>query len=91
MPPPAHIDPTKVDMTKVVADRAAIRRINRHRFAIVGPKAAPKEGGTRWPLAGLISSITLVCSLSVSGHQVVWPITMRPSRVAGPVAAKALQ
>ena len=38
-----------------------------------------------------MSSITLVCSASVSGHQVTWPITILPSRVAGPVAANALQ
>src|ERR1039458_9703136 len=45
----------------------------------------------RWPLAGCMSSITLVCSASVSGHHVTWPIAILPSRVAGPVAAKALQ
>jgi 3-hydroxyacyl-[acyl-carrier-protein] dehydratase len=32
MPPPAHIDPLAIDLTRVVADRAAIQRINRHRF-----------------------------------------------------------
>ena len=45
----------------------------------------------RWPDAGLMSSMTLVCSASVSGHQVTWPMTILPSRVAGPVAANALQ
>ncbi len=45
----------------------------------------------RWPVAGLISSITLVCSARVRGHHVTWPMTILPSRVAGPVAAKALQ
>ena len=35
--------------------------------------------------------VLMVCSASVSGHQVTWPITIFPSRVAGPVAAKALQ
>jgi 3-hydroxyacyl-[acyl-carrier-protein] dehydratase len=34
MPPPALIDPTTVDLSHVVADREAIRRINRHRFAM---------------------------------------------------------
>jgi 3-hydroxyacyl-[acyl-carrier-protein] dehydratase len=32
MPPPAHIDPTTVDLSRVIADREAIRRVNRHRF-----------------------------------------------------------
>jgi 3-hydroxyacyl-[acyl-carrier-protein] dehydratase len=32
MPPPAHIDPAAVDLTRVVADREAIRRVNPHRF-----------------------------------------------------------
>jgi 3-hydroxyacyl-[acyl-carrier-protein] dehydratase len=34
MPPPAHIDPTSVDLTRIVADREAIRKVNPHRFAI---------------------------------------------------------
>jgi 3-hydroxyacyl-[acyl-carrier-protein] dehydratase len=34
MPPPAHIDLAAVDLTRVVADREAIRKINRHRFAM---------------------------------------------------------
>jgi 3-hydroxyacyl-[acyl-carrier-protein] dehydratase len=34
MPPPAHIDPTTIDLTRVIADREAIRRLNRHRFAM---------------------------------------------------------
>jgi 3-hydroxyacyl-[acyl-carrier-protein] dehydratase len=34
MPPPALIDPTAVDLTRVVADREAIRKINPHRFAM---------------------------------------------------------
>ena len=38
-----------------------------------------------------MSNITLVASARVSGHQVTCPITIFPSRVAGPVAAKALQ
>lgn len=32
MPPPAHIDPTTIDLSRIVADRAAIRQVNRHRF-----------------------------------------------------------
>ena len=34
MPPPAHIDPATVDLARVVADREAIRKVNRHRFAM---------------------------------------------------------
>jgi 3-hydroxyacyl-[acyl-carrier-protein] dehydratase len=32
MPPPAHIDPAAEDLSRVVADREAIRRVNRQRF-----------------------------------------------------------
>jgi 3-hydroxyacyl-[acyl-carrier-protein] dehydratase len=32
MPPPVHIDPTTVDLSRVIADRAAIERVNNHRF-----------------------------------------------------------
>src|SRR5688572_7653729 len=32
MPPPPHIDPAAVDLSRVVADRDAIRRTNLHRF-----------------------------------------------------------
>jgi 3-hydroxyacyl-[acyl-carrier-protein] dehydratase len=32
MPPPLHIDPATVDLSRVIADREAIRRVNRHRF-----------------------------------------------------------
>ena len=32
MPPPAHIDPTSIDSSRVIADREAIRRANPHRF-----------------------------------------------------------
>lgn len=32
MPPPAHIDPAAVDLSRVVVDREGIRKINRHRF-----------------------------------------------------------
>src|SRR4051794_37322062 len=32
MPPPAHLDPTSIDLNRVIADRAAIRRVNPHRF-----------------------------------------------------------
>src|SRR5882757_3946427 len=32
MPPPVHIDPAALDLSRVLADRDAIRRINRHRF-----------------------------------------------------------
>jgi 3-hydroxyacyl-[acyl-carrier-protein] dehydratase len=32
MPPVLHLDPTTLDLTKVVADRAAIRAVNPHRF-----------------------------------------------------------
>jgi len=35
--------------------------------------------------------VLMVCSASVRDHQVMWPMTILPSRVAGPVAAKALQ
>ena len=34
MPPPVHIDPTTLDLSRVVADREAIRRVNRHRFEL---------------------------------------------------------
>jgi 3-hydroxyacyl-[acyl-carrier-protein] dehydratase len=34
MPPPVHIDPTTVDLSRVVADRAAIRKVNPQRFAL---------------------------------------------------------
>jgi 3-hydroxyacyl-[acyl-carrier-protein] dehydratase len=34
MPPPAHIDPTTVDTSRILADRAAIRQTNRHRFVM---------------------------------------------------------
>jgi len=32
MPPPALIDPTKVDCTKLLADREGIQKVNPHRF-----------------------------------------------------------
>ncbi len=32
MPPVLHLDPAKLDMTKVVADRAAIHAVNPQRF-----------------------------------------------------------
>jgi 3-hydroxyacyl-[acyl-carrier-protein] dehydratase len=32
MPPPAHIDPTTLDLSRVIADRRAIREINRQRL-----------------------------------------------------------
>jgi 3-hydroxyacyl-[acyl-carrier-protein] dehydratase len=32
MPPPVHIDLATVDLSRVVADREAIRQVNRHRF-----------------------------------------------------------
>jgi 3-hydroxyacyl-[acyl-carrier-protein] dehydratase len=32
MPPPVHIDPTTIDLSHVVADRAAIERVNNQRF-----------------------------------------------------------
>jgi len=34
MPPPAHIDLATVNLNRVVADREAIRKVNRHRFAM---------------------------------------------------------
>ncbi len=34
MPPPAHIDPATLDLSRVVADRAAIRQVNGQRFAM---------------------------------------------------------
>ena len=34
MPPPVHIDPATVDLSRVIADRAAIRKVNRQRFAM---------------------------------------------------------
>jgi 3-hydroxyacyl-[acyl-carrier-protein] dehydratase len=34
MPPPIHIDPTTIDLSRVVADRAAIRLVNAQRFAM---------------------------------------------------------
>jgi 3-hydroxyacyl-[acyl-carrier-protein] dehydratase len=32
MPPVLHLDPTTLDLSRVVADRAAIREVNPHRF-----------------------------------------------------------
>ena len=34
MPPPVHIDPMTVDLSRVVAGRAAIRKVNRQRGAL---------------------------------------------------------
>jgi 3-hydroxyacyl-[acyl-carrier-protein] dehydratase len=32
MPPPLHLDPAQLDLDRVIADRAAIRAVNRQRF-----------------------------------------------------------
>ena len=32
MPPTIHIDPATIDMSRIIADRAAIRRVNPQRF-----------------------------------------------------------
>ena len=46
---------------------------------------------TRWPFAGLTSSQTLKRLACSRLHMVMWPKTILPSAVAGPVAAKAEQ